>query len=62
LRKQIVYMRVQDHLWKMSLGQRALKRMMEADLGYTALSAGVSARGSDAQTFVRLFELARAPK
>ena len=40
LRKKIVYMRVQDHLRKMGLGQRALKRMMEADLGYTELAAG----------------------
>jgi hypothetical protein len=62
LRKKIVYMRVQDHLRKMGLGQRALKRMMEADLGYTELVREVSAaKTPDAQTFRRLFQLARPP-
>ena len=60
-RKKIVYMRVQDHLRKMGLGQRALKRMMEADLGYTDLVREVRARTPDAQTFRRLFQLARPP-
>ena len=60
-RKKIVYMRVQDHLRKMGLGQRALKRMMEPDLGYTELQPEVSAETPDAQTFRRLFQLARPP-
>jgi hypothetical protein len=60
-RKKIVYMRVQDHLRNMGLGQRALKRMIEADLGYKDLVQGVRAGTADAQTFERLFQLARPP-
>jgi hypothetical protein len=58
--KKIVYMRVQDHLRKMGLGQRALRRMMQADLGYTELLRAVTAKAPDAQTFERLFQAARA--
>jgi hypothetical protein len=61
LGKKIVYMRVQDHLRKMGLGQRALKRLMEADLGYTDLQPEARAVTPDAVTFRRLFELARPP-
>jgi hypothetical protein len=57
LRKKIVYLRVQDHLRKMGLGQRALRRMSE--LGYTELVREVTDKAEEAQRFRRLFSLAR---
>jgi hypothetical protein len=57
LDQKIVYLRVQDHLRKMGLGQRALTRLSE--LGYTELVREVTDKAEDAQRFRRLFSLAR---
>lgn len=57
LGKKIVYMRVQDHLRKMGLGQRALRRLSELD--YAELVREVTDKAADAQSFRRLFSLAR---